>query len=223
MRAEAFMKSTLAPLLGLCLIGAGATVLAGGWAVTTIDHLPDYAVAGTPLRLSFAVRQHGFALHAGLTGDVLATHGTERVRVKTTPAEKDGYYTADLTLPSAGTWTIRITTWGTAQVSMPVVAPGQSAPAISAADRGARLFAAKGCVTCHRNDAASGETLPFSIGPALSGKHYPAEFLSAWLANPRPCGSAQPCMPNLGLTGPEISALSAFLGSVSAPATVAGR
>jgi hypothetical protein len=31
----------------------------GGWAITIVDDLPDYAVAGEPLALIFSVRQHG--------------------------------------------------------------------------------------------------------------------------------------------------------------------
>src|SRR4029079_9866801 len=31
----------------------------GGWAVITVDSLPEFAVAGSPTTLTFAVRQHG--------------------------------------------------------------------------------------------------------------------------------------------------------------------
>ena len=33
--------------------------LAGGWAVVTVEQLPDYVEAGKPLTLTFMVRQHG--------------------------------------------------------------------------------------------------------------------------------------------------------------------
>jgi hypothetical protein len=53
---------------------AGTTLLAGGWAVTTVTDVPEYAIAGQPLTLSFAVRQHGVSLAGGITnGFVLAT------------------------------------------------------------------------------------------------------------------------------------------------------
>src|SRR5262249_61471615 len=34
-------------------------VAAGGWAVVTLDDLPDAVVAGKPVTLTFTVRQHG--------------------------------------------------------------------------------------------------------------------------------------------------------------------
>ena len=33
----------------------------GGWCVVTVDDLPEYAVAGQPLALSYTVRQHGMS------------------------------------------------------------------------------------------------------------------------------------------------------------------
>jgi hypothetical protein len=42
----------------------------GGWAVVTVENLPDYAVAGRTLPLTFAVRQHGRTMLSGLKPSV---------------------------------------------------------------------------------------------------------------------------------------------------------
>src|SRR5947199_30203 len=36
-----------------------SAAFAGGWAIVTLDDFPEYAVAGKPVNLTFAVRQHG--------------------------------------------------------------------------------------------------------------------------------------------------------------------
>src|SRR4026207_1506428 len=52
---------------------AGA-LFAGGWAVVTLSEFPDYAVAGKPLNLTFAVRQPGVTLLSDLKPSVSATN-----------------------------------------------------------------------------------------------------------------------------------------------------
>ena len=32
----------------------------GGWAVTTVEDVPEYAIAGQPFDITYSVRQHGF-------------------------------------------------------------------------------------------------------------------------------------------------------------------
>ena len=32
----------------------------GGWAVLTVENLPDQLIAGKPYNLTFSIRQHGF-------------------------------------------------------------------------------------------------------------------------------------------------------------------
>ena len=45
----------------------------GGWAVTTVDHLPDYIEAGKPFTISYVVRQHGEEPLQSLRGELEAT------------------------------------------------------------------------------------------------------------------------------------------------------
>ena len=62
-------------------IAAAATLRlgAGGWAVVTVDTLPESVVAATPVRLSFTVRQHGQTLVDGLQPKVTAVADKDQV------------------------------------------------------------------------------------------------------------------------------------------------
>src|SRR5262249_22564453 len=59
------------PVLALFILVTSG--FAGGWAVVTLNDFPDYAVAGKPLNIIFAVRQHGQTLLSGLQPTVSAT------------------------------------------------------------------------------------------------------------------------------------------------------
>ena len=82
---------------------------AGGWSTITVDDLPDYAVAGNPVTLTFSVRQHGTKLISGLQPTVRATtpQGLQ-TKASATPTKNRGEYIAILLLPKPGMWTIRI-------------------------------------------------------------------------------------------------------------------
>jgi hypothetical protein len=215
------MISVRLAILGFLLLATTVTVPAGGWAVTTIENLPDYAVAGTPWPMRFAIRQHGGAPTAGLTVVVAAMNGGVRETVTARPGARPGRYEADLAFPSSGLWTVSINAgWAPAVIEMPVIAPGQPAPAVSDTERGARQFVASGCVSCHRHDAVTWSGMATDLGPVLTDRRYPAEFLSAWLENP-PCAAGRLCMPKLDLSAREVGVLTAFLNR--APATVAAR
>jgi len=64
----------LVAFLILCVMVGAAH--AGGWAVITLDDLPDHAVAGKPIKLVFVVRQHGRTLLTGLQPRVRAISAT---------------------------------------------------------------------------------------------------------------------------------------------------
>jgi mono/diheme cytochrome c family protein len=193
----------------------------GGWAVITVDDLPDYMVAGAPVNLSFAVRQHGVTLLSSLTPRVTATSGSSEIDVPAA-ATAGGRYTAKLTLPRAGDWTIKVHSGfmnaAVALVPLKVVEPGPQAPRpLRDAERGLRLFVAKGCVTCHTLEETSAWGSP-NMGPVLTGRRYVPEVLATFLADPEKSPLArntqsQLRMPNLGLKQREIAALVAFINS----------
>lgn len=193
---------------------------AGGWAVVSVQDLPEYAVAGQPLTLTYAVRQHGDELLGGLKGSVAAQAGNARVTVAAKPTTQTGYYAAALTMPNAGDWTLTIESgfWGKSKsklVPIKVIEAGARPPApMTTEERGRRLFVAKGCVTCHTHTDSKSE-----IGdgaPELTAKKFAPTYLAEFLANPKIKPPAQPRgwqMPNFGLKESEIAALVAFINS----------
>jgi hypothetical protein len=228
----------------ICIAALAAVVVPvaaftfGGWAVITVDSLPEYAVAGTPTTLTFAVRQHGMTMLSDLRPYVVARNGSTVVEAKsgTTP---NGRYSATMTLPRDGAWTIDIRsgfmngTASTPLMPLRVVAAGASSPPpMPDALRGKHLFVAKGCITCHVHPETS-EWETTNTGPNLTGRRYVPEVLAAFLDDPETStlsqnprsgiGSATYVrMPKLGLDRREITALVAFVNGGNAVANRAG-
>jgi len=181
---------------------------AGGWAVITVDDLPDVAEVGKPVALSYMVRQHGMTPLDRLNGEIEAASGklTARGSVEPLPSPH-GHYTASITLPSAGEWSITIRSgFGKSDVTLlpltVVPAGARLARPVSDVDRGRRLFVAKGCETCH---------VQIEVGPKLDGKRFDSTYIAGFLANPTPPQPGKAAMPNLGLQQREIASLVAYL------------
>lgn len=206
----------LPALLLLAPLGA----LAGGWAVVTVDQLPEYLVAGKQATLGFMVRQHGVTPLKGVHPTLEARTGSRSAQGSVAPGKGDGQYVATFTLPEPGDWTLTIHSGlGSSKLTLlavKVIEPGSSAPiALAAAELGRHLFVAKGCVGCHvRAEGNVGEGA--EIGPSLTGKRYAPDYLQRFLTNPamadRP-RSGSFVMPNLNLRQTEIAALVAFLNA----------
>lgn len=103
------MVSRIRLAVGLALLLAlvwAVPVLAGGWAVITLDKLPSEVMAGEPVSIGFTVRQHGRTLMSGLTPTVTARlPGSSKAVVVDSIAEGEvGHYTAQLTIPEPGAW-----------------------------------------------------------------------------------------------------------------------
>ncbi len=213
-------KPSAIPLVAMFVLAAAPLVGAaawGGWAVTTIHELPDYAVAGQPLTLAFTIRQHGRDPLAGLKPEVEARIGATTLRMLAEPGGAKGEYRSTLTLPSAGRWTLAVRTgFGNSQVTglpLDVITRGAAPVALTAAARGERLFAAKGCVTCH---------VDIDVGPPVTGRGLPGDYVSRVLADPQKALAGRrgaDLMPNLHLAQGEIAALSAFLSGSSRSAS----
>lgn len=92
-----------------------------------------------------------------------------------------------------------------------LTAEAHSAQSVPQATLGAKLFVAKGCVTCHHH-TAMGQTgnISLGIGPNLTGYSTTPEYLRLWLKDPRAI-KPKTVMPNLELKENEIEALIAFL------------
>ena len=204
---------------------------AGGWAITTVEDLPEYLVVDKPTDINFTVRQHGMTLASGLAPFVKMKSGLTSTTVEAEPGEGPGEYVARITVPRAGDWTFTISTPFT-RPSFPLL-PGpmisqlellpiraldarapRPAPALPV-ERGQALFVAKGCVGCHVHARAE-RASTYPAGPDLSARTYPAEFLTKLLADPsaaRPGGFVR--MPDLELHPAEISALVAFINATA--------
>ena len=96
------MSILLAFLLALAF---SVPVLAGGWAVITLDSLPTGVVAGEPISVGFTVLQHGRTPMNDLEPTITANlHKDQSLVVKAEPDDKPGHYTATPTFPAEGEW-----------------------------------------------------------------------------------------------------------------------
>jgi cytochrome c2 len=185
----------------------------GGWAVISVQDLPDFAVPGRSFQLLFSVNQHGIEPLGGLSPTVEFTRGDERRSVAAAATQEKGMYRATIEFPKAGEWTVTINSgFGPSRVTLVPITAVQGAgalPTLPEAERGRRLFVAKGCVTCHTHAEAPPEK-SWNMGPELTGRRYPEEFLKQRLTDPK---SVMPeaKMPNPHLKSAEIVALTAFI------------
>lgn len=118
--------------IGVVLAGAGSA-WAGGWAVLTLDDLPQNVIAGESFTIRFSVRQHGNHLISDIDGVVTAVHPAtgETLTFRAQAAEKPGYYEAVIMLPMAGWWNWNIKALGTH--TMPPMAVFDTAATFDAA------------------------------------------------------------------------------------------
>jgi len=216
--------------IGVLLVAATPAAF-GGWAVITLERLPAYLEVGTPTTLVFMVRQHGQTPLADLAPTVSLQPRGARLAfgassVKAVAAGAPGRYSATIIAPDTGE--VRITidaNWHAARIALlpiRVALPGRAPAALMEPDRGRELFVAKGCVTCHAkgDDREMLGRHELEIGPPLTGRQFPAEWLAGKLADParyRPAPDAWG-MPDLGLNAQEIAALASY---VNRPQTVA--
>ena len=189
----------------------------GGWAVVTVENPPERLVIGAPYTLEYSVRQHGKELLNGLQGKVEARAGSKVVRADAR-ATGSGKYSASITVPSAGSWTITVHSgFGPSKTTLrPIAAAAAGAPviAMSEQERGEHLFTAKGCVTCH----VEMKVIPTDVRT----NKYDEQFVKQLLANPGAMPkrhSADVEMPNLNLKPAEITALVAYLAGSNSSGT----
>ncbi len=90
----------------LLVLGLSAPVLAGGWAVTTVDEMPAVFEAGVTYEIEYTILQHG--QHPA---DVEATSlmfvpsdGSAPLTFKAESQGEPGIYLAEVALPAAGDW-----------------------------------------------------------------------------------------------------------------------
>lgn len=210
---------------------AGFTGLAayyGGWATVTVENLPEHLTVATPYNLTFSVRHHGEEMLTDLSPWVQLQSRGQELTARAVKTNRAGYYTATVNVPAEGDWSATIQTgFGKSHLRlMPIAALARGArltKSVTQAERGQRLFVAKGCVVCHQH-AKTAEYGSYKVGPNLTDKRFAASYLREFLADPSikpPTMDAR--MPQLNLKQGEISALVAFINSESSVRTTAGR
>ena len=222
-------------------IGAGliASTLAfasmGGWAVVTVAKIPDAWIAGKPLQLSWQVRQHGTTRLDGLHPTLEARAGSRRISGTTWEFNEDGQrgYRGSITFPEPGDWQVTVNSgFGKSRA---VLLPWRVVDSVTAvrgtveahleklrvaplneAERGRRMFAGMGCVTCHVHSAVGIKGEVSDYGPDLSQRKFPADYLARYLADPsiKPATNGKR-MPSLALREKDIGPLVAFINSPS--------
>lgn len=216
-------------MLKLIAVAAAGFVAMGGWAVVTVQELPEYFVAGRPYTIEFKIRQHGRNLLSDLEPElIVSTSGPrlagllgganeQRIPAK---ARAAGTYAATFTAPANGPLYLTIkSSFGASDLRLypvPVIAAGAAAPTILPADRGRALFVAKGCNACHTNadlvDRPDNQQI--KVGPELGGHRLAREYVIQKMKNP-----ASANMPDLELTDGEVGAIAAFLTGATTSAT----
>lgn len=211
------MKKLAAAAVMLLPLLIPAAVPYGGWAVVSIENPPDFLTVDKPTDLIFHVRAHGREPLGGLQTSVEARNGETRVKGRAWETPTKGVYRAALTVPSAGDWTVTIRTnfgrSGAETLPWRAIDARERVPALTAAARGRRLFAARGCVSCHVHRAVDIEGEASTTGPDLTQPRLAARYVAQFLADPsiKPPTPNRMQMPNLRLRDGEIQALVAFL------------
>ena len=208
---------------------AGLTAM-GGWAVVTVQDLPEYFVAGRPYTIEFRIRQHGKHLLNNLEPELIVSTsaprlggllgGSNQQRIPAKARSTEGAYAATFTAPASGPLYLTIkSSFGASDLRLypaPVIAAGVTAPALSQVDRGRALFVAKGCNACHTNadlvDRPDNQQI--KVGPELGGHRLARDYLIQKIKSP-----ASETMPNLCLNDAEVAAIATFLAGERSTAT----
>ncbi len=126
------MFSRFRSAFGLALILSLAfaiPVLAGGWAIISLDELPTNVAAGEPLTIGFMVLQHGRTPTTGLAPTITFTLNKEQqVAFSAKEDGKPGHYSAMVIIPKEGVWNWNINAFG---MENPMPAFSVTAPAMA--------------------------------------------------------------------------------------------
>lgn len=209
-------------MLKLVSVLAAGMVGMGGWAVVSIQELPEHFVAGRPYTIEFKVRQHGRNLLSDLEPVLIVRSDANDQRIAARE-QSAGTYAATFTAPATGPLYLTIKSgFGASNLQLypaPVIAAGARAPSISPIDRGRALFVAKGCNACHTNSdlVDRPDNQQIKVGPELGGRRLARDYVMQKMANPK-----SEIMPDLGLSDAEISAIATFL-TAAGTAAAGGR
>lgn len=114
---------------GALAVVTASTALAGGWAVTTVDAMPEEFDAGATHTIEYTVRAHGQTpTDAGASHLTFSQKGSKTLRFDATYLG-EGRYRVEVTLPSEGSWQWEVShAYGPQSLgSIEVAAPGAAA------------------------------------------------------------------------------------------------
>ena len=137
------MRLLVAGLLPLLVAASASTASAGGWAVTSLDSIPE-VTAGESADVGFTILQHGetpAVLESNVGIELVLADGTIQFFEAVSDGEP-GHYVATVTFPaSAGSyeWHARMDWFGTYELGAIEVAAPQSAGPRSRTARRDRL------------------------------------------------------------------------------------
>jgi hypothetical protein len=228
------MKSLALGILAAMLVASTVALTSmGGWAVVTVSKIPDAWITGKPLQLTWQTRQHGVTRLEGLKPTLEARAGARHLRGKTWSFEEDGEkgYRGTITFPEPGEWQVTINSgfgrsravlipWPVVDSVTPVRGTvedhlrARGIEPLPEAERGRRMFAATGCVTCHVHRAVGITGEVSKVGPDLTERRFAPDYLARFLADPsiKPPTNGKR-MPNLALRAKDIAPLVAFINA----------
>ncbi|CAN5234232.1 hypothetical protein BH18CHL2_BH18CHL2_11740 [soil metagenome] len=106
----------LGGLIALLSLFAAQGALAGGWAVTTLDSVPDRFDAGQRYTIGYTIRQHGLTpINLESMGEQMTTEirisqqGAKTLRFPGSQSGPVGHYVATVSFPAAGAWSWDVT------------------------------------------------------------------------------------------------------------------
>jgi mono/diheme cytochrome c family protein len=219
-------RVTRVALLAGCtvaLTAASVPILRGGWAILTVHDLPESLEAGRPTTIQFSLRQHGEEMMAGRVPVVQLRSGNvitgKREEIRAERTRTPGVYRASFTPSGEGELRVSVDTdyHGFVARLLPMQVGARNAA--SAQERGRALYVAKGCVGCHtkNDDAALSDFQEMRVGPDLTGRSYPAQWLVQKITDPaslRPAGPrAMNLMPQLEVSAAEAQAIASYLNA----------
>lgn len=108
------MRKAITALATAALVGAFAsTALAGGFAVATIENLPEKFEAGTTYSLDYTIRAHGETPVDSGASFVTLRNGSESLRFDAIN-HGNGTYAVEVTVPTEGAWDWEVVSegWG---------------------------------------------------------------------------------------------------------------
>lgn len=217
------------------LLVAATPTAFGGWAVVTLQEVPEYLEVGEATTLSFKIRQHGRTLLDDRSPTVsmvdpdasFLSRLFKHRSVIATRGSEPGLYEAPITPSDTGAVQLIIDTdlfnWKAKLLPIRIVAAGDRLPRMGPRERGRHLFAAKGCVTCHakHDEPAFADQNLVQVGPDLTGRTYPDEWLTTKIGDPAQARTitGDILMPQLELDASEIDALVRFINGSRATST----